>query len=81
MKKVRLQRNTLTLFFWAFLTYFFNFLSNFLTFAKDMVMVNQGMQLTIDFSYESAGLATVLFIGQFIFDYLYIAFSWIVSFF
>ena len=46
-----------------------------------MVMVNQGMQLTIDFSYESAGLATVLFIGQFIFDYLYIAFSWIVSFF
>lgn len=81
MKKVRLQRNTLTLFFWAFLTYFFNFLSNFLTFAKDMVMVNQGMQLAIDFSYESAGLATVLFIGQFIFDYLYIAFSWIVSFF
>ena len=46
-----------------------------------MVMVNQGMQLAIDFSYESAGLATVLFIGQFIFDYLYIAFSWIVSFF
>lgn len=81
MKKVRLQRNTLTLFFWAFLTYFFNFLSNFLTFAKDMLMVNQGMQLAIDFSYESAGLATVLFIGQFIFDYLYIAFSWIVSFF
>lgn len=81
MKKVRLQRNTLTLFFWAFLTYFFNFLSNFLTFAKDMVMVNQGMQLAIDFSYESAGLATVLFIGQFIFDYLYIAFSWIVGFF
>ena len=76
-----LQRYTLLLFFYGYLTIFFRVFSSFLCFLSNALTLSQGGNLAIDLAGEHGGIATLVFLGQFIFQYLHLALTWIVLFF